>query len=241
MNKENENKLIDSPVVTAHYSQHTGEPLNEIEIEGVLLEEKAVLAMASEKVRNRMLSISAKAKEIQDENSAIKNKNYELQKAMNELNKKLSSFDSEVEKKAESMLKELERKRYKCAVGDLIYIITKVGNYEEKTCEHCGGKHKVYIDGKEFFCHKCDANGKSRKYVYTPTIRKVKVIETAAEVYLSDSQFASKNKIVYEYYIGNKKDYSMVRDEDIIFLNLEDAENWLKDHNLKTEIKQLKK
>lgn len=98
MNEEIETKLIDTPneVITEYW---TNEWVNEDEIIDGLVEESVVLTIAKEKIRNRLISVSEQAKTIEKNNKELRQKIYDYENKISELEKELSKQKKKLKKK----------------------------------------------------------------------------------------------------------------------------------------------
>lgn len=151
----------------------TGEWLNEDAIMNNLIDEATVLTIASEKVKKRLLSVSKVGKEYKDKYEKLREKYYDQESKLKNLEKEMKSFDEKVNAKAMEILKDKERELYGFAIGDKAYQILYDSESEQLTCPVCQGKGRLEINGYDMECPYC----RGRKTIF----KKVKDIYTIRE------------------------------------------------------------
>lgn len=158
-----ETALIDTPN-EVDVSYWDGEWCNEEEIRNGLIDEATVLTIATQRVKDRILSISQTAKNIEDTNKGLREKLYTAEKEISDLKNKLDKSEESVEVRALEILKEVERTKYGYAIGDDVYIVRTTGHWEDVECPVCKGKGKIEVNGYEIKCPKC-VNGKNSEWI----------------------------------------------------------------------------
>lgn len=229
-----ETKLIDTPKLIAEIDSYC-EWVNENDIMGNLIDESTVLAIANERVRERMLSISESVKFIRDKNESLTKRNYELELELKEANKKLDTLDEVAKQKAVEILKDVERELYTYAKGDKLFLIVERYHYEDKVCPVCDGTKKIIVKQTELRCPNCNYGKVSIKVIDPYEIREITIYSNSAKLTKHDDCGYDFEAGYACYSYISKKDkierYDNLTNKDVVFNTKEGAEQWIKEQN----------